>query len=79
MKDMVDQRMAYRFLPLAFTLLLGALLPVSATNAVASEKQQNVPVRIDVGGYKLNSISVEPGKRRASADPLHSRGKRQSL
>lgn len=62
MKDMVDQRMAYRFLPLAFTLLLGALLPVSATNAVASEKQQNVPVRIDVGGYKLNSVLVEPGK-----------------
>ncbi|KAA3506131.1 alpha/beta hydrolase [Agrobacterium tumefaciens] len=62
MKDMVDQRMAYRFLPLAFTLLLGALLPVSATNAVASEKQQNVPVRIDVGGYKLNSILVEPRK-----------------
>ncbi len=63
MKDMVDRRMAQRFLPLAFTLLFGALLPVSANHAMASEKQPIMPVRIDVGGYKLNSVLVEAGKR----------------
>lgn len=60
---MVDQRMAHKFLPLAFTLLLGAFLPASATPVMASEKERAAPVRIDVGGYRLNSVLIEPERK----------------
>lgn len=51
--------MAPKFLPIAFTLLLGALVPASAASVTVLEKQHIVPVRIDVGGYRLNSVLVK--------------------
>ncbi len=60
---MVDRRMAHRFLPLAFTLLLGAIFPASFTQTIAAETDRTVAERIDVGGYKLNSVLVEPGPK----------------
>ncbi len=55
--------MAPRRISFGLSFLIGAILPAfSFTVAAASEAQNAIPVRIDVGGYKLNSLLIEPQK-----------------
>ena len=56
--------MAPRRISLALTFLIGAISPAfSLTVPAAAQGQNAVPVRIDVGGYKLNSLLIEPQKQ----------------
>ncbi len=56
--------MAPRRTSLAFSFLVGAIFPdFSLTVPASSQAQEPVPVRIDVGGYKLNSLLLEPQKQ----------------
>lgn len=56
--------MTPRRISLALTFLIGAISPVfSLTVPAAAQGQNAVPVRIDVGGYKLNSLLIEPQKQ----------------
>lgn len=56
--------MAPRHISLALGLLIGTVFPLlSSSVATASESRGAVPVRIDVGGYKLNSLLIEPQKQ----------------
>lgn len=56
--------MAPRRISFGLSFLIGAIFPAfSFTAAAASEGQKAVPVRIDVGGYKLNSLLIEPQKQ----------------
>lgn len=56
--------MAPRRISFGLSFLIGAIFPAfSFTVAAASEAQKAIPVRIDVGGYKLNSLLIEPQKQ----------------
>jgi len=56
--------MTPRRISLALTFLIGAISPAfSLTVPAAAQGQNAVPVRIDVGGYKLNSLLIEPQKQ----------------
>ncbi|MCZ7859050.1 alpha/beta hydrolase [Agrobacterium salinitolerans] len=56
--------MAPRRISFGLSLLIGAIFPAfSFAAAPASEAQKAAPVRIDVGGYKLNSLLIEPQKQ----------------
>ncbi|TZG34972.1 alpha/beta hydrolase [Agrobacterium sp. B1(2019)] len=55
--------MAPRHISFGLSFLIGAIFPAfSFTVTAASEGQKAFPVRIDVGGYKLNSLLIEPQK-----------------
>lgn len=56
--------MAPRYISFGLSFLIGAIFPAfSFTVTAASEGQKALPVRIDVGGYKLNSLLIEPQKQ----------------
>lgn len=61
MGRMVFQKMPHRPLKLALLFVLGIVLVSSPGVSVTSEAGEYRPVRIDVGGYKLNSLLIEPG------------------
>lgn len=62
--------MAPRRISLAFSFLVGAIFPAfSLTVPASSQAQEPVPVRIDVGGYKLNSLLLEP-QEQAELPPI---------
>ncbi|AAK89490.2 esterase [Agrobacterium tumefaciens] len=56
--------MTPRRISLALSFLIGAISPAfSLTVPAAAQGRNAVPVRIDVGGYKLNSLLIEPQKQ----------------
>ncbi len=61
--------MLIRTLCLIAALLMTGSSALLASSAVAAPKQGADTVRIDVGGFKLNSVLVEPG-RRADLPPI---------
>ena len=61
-------------MPVRFFCLIAAFLTIGSvafvtSRAVAAPSHEDRPVRIDVGGFKLNSVLVEPS-RRADLPPI---------
>lgn len=52
-----------RTLCLTAALLMIGCCALIVSKAVAAPKREDKPVRIDVGGFKLNSVLLEPGRK----------------
>ncbi|MFJ6323339.1 MULTISPECIES: alpha/beta fold hydrolase [unclassified Rhizobium] len=61
--------MPLRVLRLIAALLMIGITAVGTARAVAASKNEDRPVRIDVGGFRLNSVLLEAG-RRADLPPI---------